>query len=433
MPKIRKFVSLLGLLLLALLVATPARAFDSRGGERVVIASDQTIEDDLYVGANEFVLDGVVKGDVIVAGQTITINGTVDGDLMAAGQTVIINGQIGDDARIAGAGLQLGAQASIGSDLVAAGASLEVKEGSDILGELVFAGGQALLNGEIAGDVLAGTGGLELRGSFGGDVRADVGEAEEGAPPMNMYMTNSPITLPSVRPGLTVSSNAHILGDLKYTSRAELSIPSGVVQGEVTRIQPDVTRPSTPPSATDRAVDWTLGYLRNTVTLIIFGLLLVWLTPSFMKVLSEKLRSKPAGSVGWGVIAYAAFFFGLLVILVAMIVGGLVFGFLTLHGVSASIVWSGLLTLFALILGFILVTAFLTKIIVGTALGKWLLGRLSPSLADHRFWPTVVGIAIVALLLALPFVGWLFGLLVVLAGLGALWLWGTERFAQQPA
>jgi len=71
--------------LLTLTIVTPARAFVARTGEDVVIAADEVIEDDLYVSAATFTLDGTVKGDLAVAAQTITINGTVEGDLMAAG------------------------------------------------------------------------------------------------------------------------------------------------------------------------------------------------------------------------------------------------------------------------------------------------------------------------------------------------------------
>jgi len=104
---------LTGLALIALLtltIATPARAFDARTGEDVVIAAGEVIEDDLYVSAATFTLDGTVKGDLAVAAQTITINGAVM-----------------DDVRIAGATLFVGEGASIGDDLFGASYSLETR------------------------------------------------------------------------------------------------------------------------------------------------------------------------------------------------------------------------------------------------------------------------------------------------------------------
>ena len=431
MKTTHKFLALFSLIaLLTVAIATPVMAFDGRGGDVVVIEADEVIEDDLYVGAESFTLEGTVKGDLYVAGSTIVINGTVEGDLVAAGQSVVINGAVTDDARIAGAGLQLGKDATIGDDLIAAGASLETRAGSVVEGELVYGGGQALLAGNVTGDVMVGSGALELVGEFGGDITAEVGEKTEGGPSPSMYMSNTGISVPNVQPGLTIDEDAKIKGDLTYTQTVDVEIPGGVVGGEVTRNEPVVDKRVvvTPPTAGELAVTWVLDLFRSIVTLILFGLLLAWLAPSFIKTLTDKVQAQPAASLGWGVVAYAAFFFALLVLLVAMIVGAVVFGFITLGGVSGTIVWVGLLLMFAGILGFVLVTAFLTKIVVAWLGGKWILGRFNPSLAEHKFWPLVLGAVIIALLIKLPIIGWLIGLVVMFLGLGALWLWGRERW-----
>jgi cytoskeletal protein CcmA (bactofilin family) len=80
---------------------------DTRSGDRVVIGSDEEVGDDLYVFANEVVVDGTVRGHLVAFGSKITVNGTVEGDLIAAGQAVEIGGTVGDDSRIAGQTLLL--------------------------------------------------------------------------------------------------------------------------------------------------------------------------------------------------------------------------------------------------------------------------------------------------------------------------------------
>src|ERR1044071_4501276 len=57
--------------LVALTFVTPAYAFDGRGGDRVVIEAGEVINDDLYVGAQEFVLNGTVNGDLIAFPQNV--------------------------------------------------------------------------------------------------------------------------------------------------------------------------------------------------------------------------------------------------------------------------------------------------------------------------------------------------------------------------
>jgi cytoskeletal protein CcmA (bactofilin family) len=446
MIKMQKLLSIFALLaLLSLGLATPVLAFDGRSGEQVTIGTDEVIDDDLYVGANEFVLDGTIKGDLIVGGTVITINGTVEGDLWAAGQVVIINGAVMDDARIAGAGLQLGRDARVGDDLLAAGASLETQPGSVVGGDLLVASGQTLLAGDVGGDVLAGTGALELRGNVDGDVKAYVDQTEETAasPSPNIFMQqNIPLTLPSVAPGLTVDEGASIGGDLEYSSTVILTVPEGVIAGKVTRVEPELTEATyVPPTPAQRTLKWGLNLLRSMVTLILFGLLLSWLAPRFLKTSTGKIEEQTWPSLGWGAITWAAFFFALLLIVIVIVAGGIIFGALTLGGVSGTIIWLGILTLFALILAFVLATAYVAKIVVGNALGKWVFSKTNPALAEHRFWPMILGVVILVAvvgmfnfpLLPLGFFGWLLNFAVVLFGLGALWLWGRDLFRKPSA
>jgi hypothetical protein len=182
-----------------------------------------------------------------------------------------------------------------------------------------------------------------------------------------------------------------------------------------------------------------LNSLRASITLILIGLFLLWLFPYFMQGWGRKLQSAVWPSLGWGVAAYVVFFLVLLLLIAGIIMGGLLFGVLTLGGLAGTIIWIGILSLFALILGFVLVTSFVAKIVFGQAIGKWLLGRANSSLAEHRFWPMVIGVVLTVAVIALfqfplipGFVGGLLNFVVILLGLGALWLWGRERVARRP-
>ncbi len=306
MNQTRKFLSIFALAaLLVLTFITPAQAFDGRGGDKVVIGADEVVNDDLYVGSQEFVLDGTVNGDVIAFGQIVTINGTVDGDLMAAGQTVVVNGEVTGSIRMAGSVLYVGEQASIGGDIVSAGYSLEVRQGSAIGQDLVFAGAQILLAGDVARNVQVGTAAFELRGNVGGNVNADVGDADQGqgGPPPAMFMPQSTVQVPEVKPGLMIDPSTKIEGDLEYTQSEELTIPAGVVTGEVTRTAPRASGGTAANEETtgQKVGKWVLGFVRNSVTLILIGLLLLWLFPSFIRGLSAQLQAKPLPSLGWGV------------------------------------------------------------------------------------------------------------------------------------
>jgi len=431
--------------LLVLTFTTPAYAYDGRGGDKVVIAADQVVNDDLYVGAKEFVLDGTANGDVIAFAQFVTVNGTINGDLITAAQTIVINGIVTGSVKAAGSVLYFGDKAKIGGDLVGAGYSLESRSGSAFGRDLVFAAGQILLGGNIVRNVTAYSGALQIDGNIGGNVKAEVGDASQtqAGPPPSMFMGPSTVPVPLVKPGLSIDPSAMISGNLEYTQKADLTFPAGVVAGQVTRVTPPTpekngTQPSIQETTRQKVTNWIFGSARSLITLILFGLFLLWLFPILLKGISEKLGTQPWPSMGWGVITYAGFFFAVLLIIFVTILGALLFGVLTLGGLSGTIVWLGILTLFAIILGFVLATSFLAKIIFGMTLGKWILLRAKSPLAEHKFWPMVIGVAVIVAVisfLSFPLVpGLLAGLLniiIILFGLGALWLRGREMLTKK--
>lgn len=442
MSKAHRLICSLSLLvLLTLSMATPAYAFDGRTGDNLIIKSGEVVNDDLYLTAGTIEMDGTVNGDLVAFGQLVTVNGTVNGDLLTAAQTVVVNGKVTGGIRMAGSVLFIGANASIGGDVLAAGYSLEVRPGSTIGRDAVVGAGQVLLGGDITRNVLAGTGGLEIGGNVGGNVKAEVGEADQSQPvPPTAFMPQSTIPVPIVKAGLTIDPAAKIAGNLQYTQTHDLSFPGGVVSGQVARLEPPVNQNVPVQETAGQKVEkWALNLVRSLVTLILIGLFLLWLFPAFLKGLSDKLQAKPLPSLGWGVISYAGFFFALLVILFVIILGGLVFGFLTLGGLSGTVIWVGILLLFALIVGFILATSFVAKVVVGIVLGRWIFTQAHSSLADHKIWSMVLGVAITVIVIALlsfPLIpgllGGLLNFVVILFGLGAVWMWASEALARKP-
>jgi hypothetical protein len=431
----RKIVGLVGLVCLALLVVMPpAHAFEGRGGDTVIVGADEIIEDDLYVGANTFILNGVVKGDLLVGGTTIEINGTVEGDLMAGGQSVAINGTVMDDVRIGAFAITLGENAQIADDMLVGAFSLETKGGSQISGDLVVGGAQALLAGDVAGDVLAGTEGLELRGSVGGNVEADVGQPGEGMGfnPF-MFMPGMP-AVPSVPGGLTVAESANIGGNLNYTSPAEFNVPAGSVAGQVTHDASPVagTVAEMPPSPTELI----LGHVRRWVALLLVGLLLVGLVPTWVRRAADALQAKPLPSLGLGVVSIPVVIVVFLAIVVAMILLAVILGTATLDDLVGLVIALGLFDLFALAVLFGIAWAYLAKITVSFFSGRLILGRLNDDWAGSRVWPLVLGLVIFVVLTAIPRVGGVIDLILVLFGLGALVLvvWENwRRRAELPA
>jgi hypothetical protein len=169
------------------------------------------------------------------------------------------------------------------------------------------------------------------------------------------------------------------------------------------------------------------------VTLILLGLLLGWLFPTFISLSVNNARTAPLPSFGWGFVAIAAFFFALLVLIIATVIGAMLFGVLTLSGLSTTIVFLGLLGTFVLIFGFVLAMTFVAQIIISVLGGKLILEKIKPEWADHKVWPLVVGVVLFAILTAIPILGWLAGMVVILLGMGALWIYGNSLIPRKAA
>jgi hypothetical protein len=363
--RIRGFV-VSGLVVLVLLALVPtALAFDERSGERVVIGADEVIEDDLYVSAATFVLDGTVKGDLIVVGQAVAINGTVEGDLMGGAQVLTINGTVADDVRMAGAALTLSEEAEVGGDVVAAGASLEGKAGSEIGGDLHFVGYQALLAGAVEGDVRTIGNGLEIQGAIGGDVAAQVSSGEDSPAYNPMQFVPSMPAVPNVRGGLKIGEGALVGGDLEYTSPERSDIPAGVVQGREQHILQVAPEPEPEETPVQRVTKWILRNLRRLVGLVVVGLLLVWLVPAWLGCTATNLAERPWPILGLGTATFFGYPVAVLVFLFVLFMVSLLLILVTLGNLGGALIWIGVAIVVLFSVAFGLAITYVSKIVVG--------------------------------------------------------------------
>ncbi len=165
------------------LFARPAHAADIRTGERVVIAADEVIDDDLIVSAQFVEVNGTVTGDLVATGTIIIINGSVGGSVMVAAQSVEVRGAIDGSLYGAAYSLLLGEGAAVKRNVLFGGFSAATEAGSEVGRDFHVAGYQMLHNGRIGGDLNVSTVALQLNGAVGGDVTGEVSTAGSAAPP----------------------------------------------------------------------------------------------------------------------------------------------------------------------------------------------------------------------------------------------------------
>lgn len=422
------------LLVLWVLVVPRVGAFESRSGETVIVEADEVVDDDLYVSARTLNVNGTVNGDVIFFGQTATVNGTVTGDLVAAGQEIVIEGEVSDDARVAAYAVRVAG--TLGDDLVAVGFSLEKTAASATGGDLIFAGYQALLEGTVAGNASIAGGAVEVGGTVEGDASIDVGGASsDDAPPMTYAFFPGAPSIPSVAPGLTVAENATVGGDLSYTARSRADVADGAVGGSVDFTQYVPERGPDRPDRRDRRsplaafARWVGRQIQRWATLLVIGLILLWLAPDWTHKLHETVRQKPLPSLGWGFVALAAFAVFIIAATIAIGLLALLFGAITLGGLAGQFITAGGLVLGAAGLSFSVTWGYVTRVIISVLLGDLVFRLLKVDPTGRRWWALILGLLIFVALTAVPVLGWLLGVVAALLGLGAIWLWGRGQFA----
>lgn len=446
-------------------ITKPVQAsyFDNDG----VIGADEVIDDDVFIGADQVIVDGEVNGFLAAAGNTVTINGVINGDAFLVGNQItvskdaVITGNLFvgcQNATVAGEvnGSLLGGSASmivseganIGRNVYYGGFSLETKPGT-ATGRDLYAGlYQAVLDGKIGRNANLDAGAVELNGAVGGDVQVDLGTSTENElqTPPTFFFPGMGTTMPApIKPGLRVSPEAKIGGKLVYTaSFKELASinakpANGIVYQTPVPIevkQAPETSVATKVSVISPFVKWLLDTLRNLVTLLILGGLALWLLPELLRRLVEQVKAKPAPSAGYGfvvvVIGYAAAFFAALVILLV----GIIFMVITLGGLGKTIFTVGFSGIALALAIFGLLVGYGSKLVLAYLGGDWILKQLAPQSSPAKIWAMVIGVVIYTLLRSIPLIGWLFGLLATLFGIGAMWLlyrqWRSSRLAPAP-
>jgi cytoskeletal protein CcmA (bactofilin family) len=326
-------------------------------------------------------------GGKVRAGREVTVPGgqTVQGDLIATAGTVRIDGRVD--------------------------------------GDLVASGGQVIVAGTVTGDALVGAGSTTISGEVGGDLRAGTGQARiEGR-------VGEDVTLGAGQ--ATVASGAQVGGDLIFgAGRLQMD---GEVAGSVLgstgnytrggsvggseRVNVDQPEEEQEPTLADR----TLDVLRRYVSILVVGVVLLWLLPGVFRGAADAVRGRPLVSFGVGVLGFLGVIVALVLVVLVTVLVAVVLGLLGLGSLTGVTVFGGILLAAMIVFLFVLAVAFAAQATVGLALGRLLLRGDGRSFLG-RLGALALGVLVVVLVAAIPVAGgWLEALLILL-GLGALLL-----------
>jgi hypothetical protein len=426
----KSLVLIFGLVLALLLLSiSPVFSNNTIARKQVTITSNQIIDDDLYLSGETLTIDGRIKGDAVLAGKQITINGIIDGDLIVAGQTVLINGTVNDDVRVAAQVLTLDSKAKIGDDLIAAGASLENKAGSSVGGDINYFGAQALLAGTVQRNVIGAMNSLELRGSIGQNLRVTaVGDPDPLQAP---FIPKPSMAIPQIPEGLTLTDTAKVGGKLTYQSvnNAQISqkakIANGVVREQLAYDGVNNARRTGWGwfVASQAPGEILLNLLQRLGALLLIGWLLLRFVPGWTQTLAANVQTQPLPSLGWGLVTFIGVWVVVAAIAIVSIFLAALFAF-TLPNLIFPVIGIGILANLFISIGFAIFASYVPQIILSFLGGRWLMYRLRPGKHVERFVSLFVGLIGFVILTNIPLLGGILSFIVILLGLGAIWLWG---------
>ena len=373
----RKILSILVVPILALLllgVALPSKTDATEFHfKSYTLDVDKSINDDLYIFADNTSIKGAVNGDLFVFAKTISIDGIVTGDAYLFGSQV----DLGDKARIEGTLYLFGDRTTVGgvintnTNIFAYTTSYRATTEKDVA---VFTFDN-LLKGSVGDDARIFSGRSTIESSVGGD-----------------------LTVLSEKYTVNKNNIAKDIYDSKSIKAIAQSQGVDLDKDDYSKKENDFT-------------DKVSGVFLGSVMILIAGLFLIFMTPVKTAAITEKILGTPLDfvkSFGVGLLVFLVSGFPILILLFSIIgsaVGGILFTFI----------------LFVIIFG---------KIWVEIAFGQEVLKLFK--VKEYRPYKSfLVGRLITTVVGLIPIISDLYGFIITTTALGAMVRMKKEGFHMQ--
>jgi len=374
MRKSNKILGILALGAIALSFSLTARAADLRfmarsaGRQRVLTVSATDAVRNLYAAGPQVNVDASPAKDAVVAGGVVTINGNTADDLTAVGGNVTASGNVGGSARLAGGTVVV--QGAIGEDLAVAGGNVYVSDKAAINGDVLFGGGAISIDAPVHGSLKLSSTAAYINSTIDGNVEFR-GKNLQLGPSANI---RGSLTYFSPEP-YDRDANAQVAGAINYNQTQPRNFGRGF------------------------AGFLALGFFIKLISLILAGLLLVWVLRRRYEALTVETRHSFWKNAGYGLI------FTIVTPIIALI---LLFTFVGIYIALMLMALYALVLLFAWIVG-------------ATSFGLWALKAMNRGkMPAFRYGSVALAVLISTVLAGIPILGLIFGIVLTLAGVGSI-------------
>jgi cytoskeletal protein CcmA (bactofilin family) len=427
-------------------VASRVEASDGVRGNRCEVGPDEHIVTDFYFLCRILDVKGSIDGDLIGAATDVTVHpgAVIAGDIWVVGGRLTVAGTVGDDVHFGGLTVLIEPEAAFArerSDLAAVALNTEITARAKLPGDVLVYGYQTIIDGTVGGDIDFRGEALIITGEVNGNVNARVGDSRRSAGVPNLPIYD----LSFRRPSLSVDSDAKIGGELLYKAPRLIDIPSSAVEGRIryepTGSQRDITKVAEPNDAARILAGYIWDSIRDVVSLMIVGGLMLGVLPSVIRQSAQHVRRRTVPTVGWGLVT---FMFTIPMVIVVFLLSLLILLILYLFKLNdlTIIVGAGVLVLTsAAVGGFGFLLFFMGRIVISFVIGQLAFRYVLHMPEAARFVRYLITLALGAAVYALltnmpvPALGLILELITALAGVGSVvmvmreWVYTSTLFA----
>jgi cytoskeletal protein CcmA (bactofilin family) len=348
------------------------------------IARAQTADEKFRTGNVVTIPAGeTVAHDLYAFAGSVQVAGTVDGDLVASGGTVDVTGTVTGDVIAAGGNVSI--SGTVDGDARIAGGALSV--GGTVAEDLLATGGQVALaaSGSVGEDMVAASGRLTIDGAVTGNLLASTGTYQKSG---------------------TVGGTE----DVRIAT-----VPAGAA-----------------PAAATTLTDMVVNAFQHFLIVLLAGALMLWLAPRAYAATKAAVQQRPLPTAGWGLLGLLGYVVVLILIGLAMVVFGIIFALIGFEDLVGLDVLGGVAAILGVTTAFVIITGYLADAIVGAAMAG-LVMRSGSTTRTREFGLLAIGAAVVVVLSAIPVIGPLVKLVVVVLGLGAVLTTFMDARRSRPA
>jgi hypothetical protein len=325
--------------------------------------SQTRADGDVVRAGHTVTVDTRIAGDVAIAGGTVEVTGPVEGYVLAAGRDVAIENQVGNDLWAAGRSVSL--TGDVNDNAWLAGQSVTVQPDARIGDDAYLAGRSVEVLGPIGRDLKVTAADVRIGSEIAGSVDARGGRVH-------------------VLPGAVIHGDLHVSGPNSPSLE-----PGARVLGQVTHEDEE---------AGNRALQWVTASLWMFLAVFLLGAVAIALNRVPIRHAAERLGRQLGVSFLVGLVGMAA------VPILALAIA------VTIVGMPLAV---AVVALFA-------AAVMLTGVVVSYRVGSLLLGKARGE--SSPYVQLASGALVISALAALPWIGWVVALLVILSGLGAILL-----------